>query len=91
MTHDPQDPLPEIRFTYRRLFSFGACAAVFALLWRIVDQLQGDDALGEIAKWLIGLNALVVTYYMIAPSAEQIAKIIQAARVLRCRSENGGN
>lgn len=74
------DPLPEGRFLYRRLFSYTICIVVLGLLVYIVNQLDGDATLAGIAKWLIGLLALVITYYMLAPSAEHMVRAIQAAR-----------
>lgn len=88
-------PIPESKFLYRRVFSYTLMIATFVLLFQIVDALQGAlslnnqtdaladaaNALAEIAKWLIGFGSLIVTYYMVAPSAEQIVRIVQAARL----------
>jgi len=87
---DPQDPLPESQFFWRRLFSYLACLILLGLLAFIVTRIEGDPELATIAKWLIGLIALLMTYYMIAPSAEQLARIIQAARVMRASVEQTG-
>jgi hypothetical protein len=83
---DPQDPLPESNFLYRRLTTWFIVMALLALVWHNVEALHGlgaVDGLVEITKWLIALAGIVSTYYLIAPSAEQVVRIIQTARVLR--------
>lgn len=83
---DPQDPLPESNFLYRRLTTWFIVMALLALVWHNVEALHGlgaVDGLVEITKWLIALTGIVSTYYLIAPSAEQVVRIIQTARVLR--------
>lgn len=83
---DPQDPLPESNFLYRRVTTWAIVMALLALVWHNVEALHGlgaVDGLVEITKWLIALAGIVSTYYLIAPSAEQVVRIIQTARVLR--------
>ena len=79
---DPQDPLPEPKFTYRRIFSYGVSLALLAILGLIVWRIDDGDALRQLALYLCVLLFFVITYYMVAPSAEQIVKLIQSARVL---------
>ena len=43
----------------------------------------GITALLTLCKWLIGMVGLMVTYYMVAPSAEQITKMFKTAALLR--------
>jgi hypothetical protein len=78
---DPQDPLPESGFLYRRITVWVVSLIILALLWFIVVTLgkrdDATDGLVTIAKWLIGLFAMVQTYYLIAPSAEHIVRIMQ--------------
>jgi hypothetical protein len=85
---DPQDPLPEGKWLYRRLFTWTLTLICCGLLWFIVQQLRGDVALVEVAKWLIGLIGILATFYLIAPSAEQLAKIVQAGRIFRATHES---
>ena len=80
---DPQDPLPEGRWLFRRLFTWLLVLMCCALLGWIVHQLRGEARLVEVAQWLIGLIALLSTYYLIAPSAEHIVRLVQAGRTLR--------
>lgn len=104
---DLQDPLPEANWLWRRVFTFIAMAATFAILIglaiatnRIVGNVVGRiDTMSAEAVAAIAKQALVVimrmftlmfwtlmvlsTYYMIAPSAEQITKMLQTAGLLK--------
>lgn len=73
--------LPESNFRFRRIFSYVLTTLVLAILAYVVYQLDDAKELGRVAFWLIILLWWVATYYMIAPSAEQIARIIQSARI----------
>ncbi|WLJ71144.1 hypothetical protein [Sphingomonas phage Carli] len=104
---DIQDPLPEANWLWRRVFTFVAVIAIFAILIglaiatnRIVGNVVGRiDTMSAVAVAEIAKQALVVimrmftlmfwalmvtvTYYMIAPSAEQITKMLQTAGLLK--------
>lgn len=104
---DAQDPLPESNWIWRRVFTFVALIAIFAILIglavatnRIVGNVVGRiDTMNAEAVALIAKQALaiievmfrlmfwalivVVTYYMVAPSAEQITKMLQTAGLLK--------
>jgi len=89
---DLQDPLPEASWLWRRVFTFAVTAAVLWMLWQSIDRLAGValtapqlgvPALLALCKWIIGFAALIMTYYMVAPSAEQIVKMIKTATLLR--------
>jgi hypothetical protein len=77
---DAQDPLPESGFLYRRITVWVVGLIILGLLWfnvHALRELEHGDGLVEISKWLIVLLALVLTYYLIAPSAEHIVRIFQ--------------
>lgn len=89
---DLQDPLPEASWLWRRVFVFATTAAVFWMLWAAIDRLAavalaaptlGVPALLSLCKWIIGFSGLMATYYMVAPSAEQIVKLLKTAALLR--------
>lgn len=73
--------LPESNFKFRRIFSYSLATALLALIalavWRIDDQ----SVLKDVVFWLVIALWWVITFYMVAPSAEQIARIIQSARL----------
>lgn len=89
---DLQDPLPEASWLWRRVFVFATTAAVLWMLWGAIDRLAavalsaphlGVPALLSLCKWIIGFSGLMATYYMVAPSAEQIVKMMKTAALLR--------
>lgn len=104
---DVQDPLPESNWMWRRVLTFIAMGAIFAILIglaiatnRIVGNVVGRiDSMSAVAVADIAKQALVVimrmftlmfwalmvtiTYYMVAPSAEQIIKMLQTAGLLK--------
>jgi hypothetical protein len=90
---DPQDPLPDASWVFRRIMAFGLVAATVLgqlyVAWRLASlgsELKSADALAhmlEISKIFAVELLVVVTYYMVAPSAEQIVKIIQVASMLK--------
>ncbi|PZU74140.1 MAG: hypothetical protein DI531_08180 [Brevundimonas sp.] len=77
---DPQDPLPEGQWLFRRIFTWTLTVALLGLLGWITWRMPAD-ALQPVALWLIGLIALVVTYYLLAPSAAELARIFAELRV----------
>lgn len=106
-TLDPQDPLPEANWFWRRVFVFVATAAIFAILiglavatnrivGNVVGRIDSMDAqtVAGIAKQALTAILIMfrlmfwalmvtVTYYMVAPSAEQITKMMQTAGLLK--------
>lgn len=89
---DLQDPLPESSWFWRRVFVFTTTAAVLWMLWGAIDRLGtvavsaphlGVPALLSLCKWILGFSGMMATYYMVAPSAEQIVKMLKTAALLR--------
>ena len=79
----PSSPIPEPKFTFRRLFAFGSALIAFALVALIVWRLDDPAYLTAIALVLIAANLWTGTLYMQAPTKEfvaQIAAIVDAAR-----------
>ncbi len=89
---DPQDPLPEANWFWRRVFVFACATAILFLVYGAVDRLGtvavvkpevGIPAFVSIVKLLIITVNILVLFYMIAPSAEQITKMIKTASLLK--------
>lgn len=80
MTPDPQDPLPEGQWLFRRIFTWTLTVLLLGLLAWMAWRMPAD-ALQPVALWLIGLIALVVTYYLLAPSAAELARIFAELRI----------
>lgn len=89
---DLQDPLPESTFFYRRVFSYAVSVALLGLLGFVIYQIDEAAELREVALYLCLLLFIVITYYMIAPSAEQVVKMLQTAKLfasgVRMRQES---
>lgn len=81
-TVDVQDPLPESAFFYRRVFSYALSIGLLALLGVVVWRMESASELKVVAGYLCLLLFVIVTYYMIAPSAEQVVKMLQTAKLL---------
>jgi hypothetical protein len=83
---DPQDPLPESNWFWRRVFVGVICGTILALVWFYTDALaevakgrsdasnNAVDALESLLKLALYLLGLVIMLYLIAPSAEQAGK-----------------
>lgn len=89
---DLQDPLPESNWLWRRVFVFVVTAAVLWMVWGAITRLGssamlqpalGIPALLTLCKWLLAMLGIIITYYMIAPSAEQMVKMLKTAALLR--------
>lgn len=83
VTVDPQDPLPESNWLWRRFFIFGLTAIILVGVYIYADSLaKAALALNETAikglitllKLCLYLIGLLVLLYLIAPSAEQAGK-----------------
>lgn len=80
---DVQDPLPESNWLYRRVFIFVLCTVIALAIWREIQTMidlakdHPDLIVGaflKIIKWEIIVGWCAMTYYLIAPSAEQVGK-----------------
>lgn len=89
---DLQDPLPESNWLWRRVFVFVVTTVVLWMVWGAITRLGasamlqpalGVPALLTLCKWLLSMVAIMATYYMIAPSAEQVIKMMKTATLLR--------
>lgn len=86
VTIDPQNPLPEASFMWRRIITLGVVATLLALDWYLADKihdLKSSRDLLTFAKWNIAVMAAVLTYYFIAPSAAELTNIVQSASIIR--------
>lgn len=83
---DVQDPLPETDWLWRRTYTFALSLISLAFIWYGVEalyKLNRPDELYGVTRYMIGILAMLILFYMVAPSAEQIVKIIQSARLLQ--------
>lgn len=73
-------PLPEPKFLWRRLFTFASTSIGYGILGWIVLKMDNGEPLAKVALGLIGLLAVHTLAYMIAPTAEAIARGIAEAK-----------
>ena len=78
--------LAEGRWLWRRLYVFVASAALWWLLARAVGRTAPAD-LPRVADGLMGLIALMLVLYLVAPTAQQMIAMLAN---LRLRLAAGG-
>ena len=78
-----QDPLPEAHWTFRRIYTYVVTLLALGGVAWVIHKINDDGPLAGLAYALIGLCALLATYYLIAPAAEHIVRLIQSAARLR--------
>lgn len=86
VTVDPQNPLPEPSFMWRRVLTMIVSFALLGIAWHNAIQLHDlgvSSDLLEFAKWCIGLNGFVLLCYFIGPSAAEIIGMIQSANIIK--------
>jgi hypothetical protein len=86
VTIDPQNPLPEGSFMWRRLFAAAISANALVFVWFAAAWLVGGqqwDQLYGLTKLMIYGAGLILTYYFIAPSAAELTNMIQSASIIK--------
>ena len=86
VTVDPQNPLPEPSFKWRRLFAAAISANALVFVWFSAAWLVGGqqwDHLYSLTKLMIFGAGVILTYYFVAPSAAELTSMIQSAGVLK--------
>jgi hypothetical protein len=82
---DVQDPLPETNWFWRRVYTFALSLISVAFIWfglEALNSMRQPDLVYSITRYMIGVHVLLITFYMLAPSAEQMVKLIQSAKLL---------
>jgi hypothetical protein len=83
---DPQNPLPEPSFTWRRWIAIFICINALVFAWFSAAWLVGGEQwsyLYGLTKLLIYFAGLVLTYYFVAPSASELTNMIQSAGLMK--------
>lgn len=89
---DPQDPLPEAGWLWRRVFVYAVTAAILFILYGSVDRLGtvavvrpdiGIKAFVSIVKLLVITLNVMALFYLAGASAEQITKLVKTASLLK--------
>ena len=82
---DVQDPLPETNWFWRRVYTFALSLISIAIVIygvQVLHELKDGDNVYRVTRYMIGVHVLLITYYMLAPSAEQMVKLIQTAKLI---------
>lgn len=82
MTDRTRNPngLAEGRWLWRRLYVFIASLGLWVLLSRVVGRTP-PDALPQVARGLMGLIALMLVLYLVAPTAQQMIALLANLRL----------
>lgn len=89
---DLQDPLPEASWLWRRVFTFVAMSVLLGFVYFGMTHLAatalqsptaGIEALKDVIRYLLLFAWLLATYYLLAPSAEQLVKLVQVSSLLK--------
>jgi hypothetical protein len=83
---NPVPPLAEARWLWRRLYVFLASFALWRLLASAVERTELAQ-LPRVAAGLMGLLALTLVLYLVAPTAQQLVALLAH---LRLRLAEGG-
>jgi hypothetical protein len=86
VTIDPQNPLPEPSFFWRRWIAILICINALAFAWFAAAWLVGGEQWNQLyglTKLLIYFAGLVLTYYFVAPSATELTSMIQSAGLMK--------
>lgn len=79
-SNSQSQPLAEGRWLWRRLYAFTVSAGLLLLLMRAVGRAPAE-ALPRMTDGLMGLLALILVLYLVAPTAQQLAALIANARL----------
>lgn len=80
MTRPTIEPLAEGRWLFRRLYAFAVSAGLWVLLMRTVGRMP-PQMLPKMTDGLMGLLALILVLYLVAPTAQQLVALIANARL----------
>jgi len=86
VTLDPQNPLPEPSFFWRRVITMILSFGLLGIAWHNAIQLHDLGVSADLltfAKWCIGLNGFILLFYFVGPSAAELTAMIQSARIIR--------
>lgn len=83
---DVQDPLPETNWLWRRSYTFALSLISLAFVWfgaEAMYSLNRPLELFKITEYMIWILGFLILCYMVAPSAEQIVKLVQVAGIIK--------
>lgn len=76
----PAIPLAEGRWLWRRLYVFAVSLALWRMLASVIERAPAE-AMARIASGLMGLLALTLVLYLVAPTAQQLIALLATVRL----------
>lgn len=80
-------PLAEGRWLWRRLYVFATTGAAWLLLWRLIPAIP-PEAAPRLTDALMGLLALTMVLYLVAPTAHQLVTGLRLLWSIRRRNRD---
>jgi hypothetical protein len=72
--------LPEVTWTYRRVYVYGRAIIFSALLAYLITKIADEGTLRTIALCLLGLKLVDAVLYMCGATATDITRLVKAVR-----------
>ncbi|WP_293421305.1 hypothetical protein [Phenylobacterium sp.] len=79
---EPRPPI-EVRWIFRRIYTYSASLANFGLLAAVVSRLEDPAALKWLGLAMIGANVVLGALYLAGATVTDWAKLVAAARAAR--------
>jgi len=76
-------PPIEVRWFFRRIYTYAATLLNFGLLAAVVSRLEDPGALKWLGLAMIGANVVLGTLYLAGATVTDWAKLVAAARAAR--------
>jgi len=83
MTHDPDNPLPEPSFTFRRWLTYAVVGINSGLIGWAIYKMDDARSLMWVALALILSNVVFALLYMGGASASDLARIVKSASLFK--------
>lgn len=79
---EPRPPI-EIRWLFRRIYTYAATLLNFGLLAAVIHRLEEPAALKWLGLAMIGANVVLGTLYLAGATVTDWAKLVAAARAAK--------
>lgn len=81
---EPDNPLPEASFLYRRILTFAGCAIILALVaWALVRTPPADML--AFAQTLLGVLVIWLLLYFAGASADDVGRLVASVKLPAAR------
>ncbi|WCS66508.1 hypothetical protein TMCBR2_gp023 [Caulobacter phage TMCBR2] len=77
---DPQDPLPDSSFLWRRVWTYALCVLLWVFAYTGLWRMPRTDVL-EAVKWAFGLTGFAGLLYMAGASTKEITALLATLKL----------